>query len=146
MTAPYLLARAKSGAQKRLTHAVWAACVEKGWNQSPATTRKDVRRLTNCGGTEAAWVVAMPTRPQFRMSNAQWRDAFALRLALPVPSLMTGISECDCHERYERRTGEIARDAGSRRGRRGSHTPQRRRRRKPPKPVDEEGEHDSLEG
>eukprot|EP01047_Picozoa_sp_COSAG01_P085079 COSAG01_NODE_18535_length_1069_cov_5.876289_1_plen_133_part_01 len=103
-----------------------------------------VRRLTNCGGSEAAWVVAMPTRPQFCMTNAQWRDAFAFRLALPVPSLMTGIELCDCHERFQRRTGEIARDAGSRRGRRGSRTPRRRRRRKPPKPVDEEGEHDQV--
>jgi hypothetical protein len=59
--APYLLARANAGAQKRLTHAVWSAFVEKGWNQHAATTRKDVRRLTNCGGSEAAWVVAMPT-------------------------------------------------------------------------------------
>jgi hypothetical protein len=144
VTAPYLLARAKAGAQKRLSHAVWSAFVEKGWNQHAATTRKDVRRLTNCGGSEAAWVVAMPTRPQFCMTNAQWRDAFAFRLALPIPSLMTGIGFCDCHERFQRRTGEIARDAGSRRGRRGSCTPQRRRRRKPPKPVDEEGEHDQV--
>jgi hypothetical protein len=109
-----------------------------------ATTRKDVRRLTNCGGSEAAWVVAMPTRPQFCMTNAQWRDAFAFRLALPIPSLMTGIEFCDCHERFQRRTGEIARNTGSRRGRRGSRTPRQRRRRKPPKPVDEEGEHDQV--
>ena len=41
------------------------------------------KRLESCGGKEAGWVTAVPSRPEYRMTSQQWRDRFAVRLGLP---------------------------------------------------------------
>ena len=99
------------------------------------------KRLESCGGKEAGWVTAIPSRPEYRMTSQQWRDRFAVRLGLPLPFLRAGPTSCDCHDAFTRRSGAIAQGApGAQRplppGSRGRIT------RVPRPPVDPFGEHE----
>ena len=89
-------------------------------------------RLTECGGPEAAWVVAVPGRPEHRLSNTTWRDSFCMRLAVPLPFLANGPLGYDCHDAFDWVSREIATSV---------RVAARRRRTRPPQ-VDCRGEHD----
>ena len=96
-------------------------------------------RLTACGGKEAAWVSAVPSRPQYRLKSRQWRTAIAMRLGMPQAFLQGEHrpSSCSCHAAFSRRSGAIARGDAS-----AQRPAARRRARHPPPPVDIIGEHD----
>ena len=89
-------------------HRVAYTAVERHWREYADTTQADEVRLTECGGPEAAWVVAVPGRPEHRLSNTTWRDSFCLRLAVPLPFLANGPLGCDCHDAFDRVSREIA--------------------------------------
>ena len=98
-------------------------------------------RLTACGGKEAAWVTAVPSRPEYRLTSKQWRTSIAMRLGMPQEFLVgkNSPSTCTCHASFDRRSGAIARgEAGAQRP---SETGRRRTRRRPTD-VDPFGEHD----
>ena len=103
---------------------------------SSHATRKDSTRLTDAGGKEAGWVSAVPTRPEYRLSSVDWRDAMCARLAIPHAFLLAGPGTCCCHDGFDRRTGAIAQGVPQR------GTPGRRRRRRRPDRVDPLGSHD----
>eukprot|EP01047_Picozoa_sp_COSAG01_P071220 COSAG01_NODE_10996_length_2030_cov_4.856551_1_plen_592_part_10 len=125
------LALAKAGKQGALTHALWRAH-ERSWRT--VSDRRACARLTACGGTEAGWVTQPPTRPEYRLSSAQWRTAMCKRLGMALEFLVDGPCDCDCHATHARNTRrDDAREADG--------DPPRRRRRRP-KPVDACGEHD----
>ena len=73
-----------------------------------ACTLKDKRRLLACGGREAGWVTAMPSAREYQLTNDQWRDAVSNRLHLPLSFLVAGPTHCDCHDAFDRRSGDIA--------------------------------------
>lgn len=102
------LAQAKTGAQSSLVHARYAA-VEREW-RAMAEPRDQVR-LTDCGGAEAAWVTACPTRPEYELASADWRDAILLRLGAPLDSLISGPRDCDCHDSAARNVHRVCRPA-----------------------------------
>ena len=54
------------------------------------------------------WVSAVPTRPEYRLSSADWRDAICARLAIPHAFLLAGPGVCCCHDGFDRRAGSIA--------------------------------------
>ena len=106
---------AKARSQTALTHARQKQR-ERNWRSDAG--KANCTRLTDCGGKEAAWV---STTPSF---------------------LASGPVSCDCHDRFDRRTGAIRQGLpGAQRDRMDGSTP-RRRTRKRPKPVDAYGEHD----
>lgn len=130
---------AKARSQTALTHAC-QKYAERSWRED--ASRADCTRLTDCGGKEAAWVSATPSRPEYELKSADWRDSFCNRLGVPKHFLASGPSACDCHDRFDRRTGAIRQGLpGAQRDREDGSTP-RRRARVRPKPVDAHGEHD----
>jgi hypothetical protein len=108
---------------------------ERGWREH--ATRKDATRLTDAGGKEAGWVSAVPTRPEYRLASADWRDAICARLAIPHAFLLAGPGVCCCHDGFDRRAGSIAQGLPQRQYGTG-----RRRRRRRPDRVDPLGSHD----
>ena len=46
------------------------------------------KRLESCGGKEAGWVTAIPSRPEYRLTSQQWRDRFAARLGLMMMAMI----------------------------------------------------------
>ena len=71
-------------------------------------TLKDKKRLVACGGREAGWVTAMPAVREYQLTNNQWRDSVSTRLHVPLSFLVAGPTRCDCHDSFDRRTGDIA--------------------------------------
>ena len=130
---------AKERSQARLTQACWKAA-ERKWRKMG--DRIDGTRLTDCGGKEAQWVSAVPSRPQYALTSADWRDAFCNRLGVPKSFLEAGPGDCDCHDRFDRRSGQIRMGRPDAQRPRPDGTEPRRRTRKRPKPVDAYGEHD----
>ena len=109
----------------------------------PACELRDKRRLIACGGREASWVTAVPSVREYQMTNNQWRDSVSLRLAVPLSFLVSGPARCDCHDAFDRRTGDIAQGVP------GAQQPAptgQRRRRVPKASVDPFGEHDQRCG
>ena len=129
-------------AQKRLATALLEAHIHQAWTLSKCD--RDRRRRIACSGKEAAWVVAIPSRPKYCLLNSEWRDAIAFRLGVPLPSLRSGPVDCDCHHASHERTAFLARNSGVKRYRNGAPRTSTRRgnRRRLPAPVDANGEHD----
>ena len=65
-------------------------------------------QLLACGGREAGWVTAMPSAREYQLTNDQWRDAVSNRLHLPLSFLVARPTHCDCHDAFDRRSGDIA--------------------------------------
>ena len=132
---------AKGGAQKGLSAARMRG-LERFWREEAAKHGWEGEvRLTACGGKEAAWVTAVPSRPEYQLTSKQWRASFAMRLGMPQEFLVgkNSPSTCTCHAAFSARSGAIARgEAGAQRP---SETGRRRTRRPPPR-VDVFGEHD----
>ena len=128
---------AKGRSQARLTQACWRAA-ERKWREMG--DQVDGTRLTDCGGKEAQWVSAVPSRPQYALTSADWRDAFCNRLAVPKSFLEAGPSDCDCHDRFDRHSGQIRMGRPDAQRLRADGTVPRRNVRKRPKPVDAYGE------
>ena len=82
--------------------------MERAWMVDAACTLKGKRRLLACGGREAGWVTAMPSAREYQLTNDQWRDAVSSRLHLPLSFLVAGPTHCDCHNAFDRRSGDIA--------------------------------------
>ena len=80
---------------------------------------------------------AVPTRPEYRLASADWRDAICARLAIPHAFLLAGPGVCCCHDGFDRRAGSIAQGLPQRQYGTG-----RRRRRRRPDRVDPLGSHD----
>ena len=95
-------------AQKRVGTALWRAHIHSEWTHGRGG-KAEQRRIA-CGGNEANWVVAIPSRPTFRLSNNEWRNAIAFRLGGRLPSLGGPSTACDCHESFARGTTEIEHD------------------------------------
>ena len=112
-----------------------------------ACTLKDKRRLLACGGREAGWVTAMPSAREYQLTNDQWRDAVSSRLHVPLSFLVAGPTHCDCHDAFDRRSGDIAQGVvGTTHRPTQQGTPQQRRPRIRRPPVDPHGEHDQRCG
>ena len=130
------LASATPKRQKSLTAAL-SSYFERALRDD-ATTSDEVR-LTACGGTEANWVTAIPSRPEYRLRNNDWRTALCFRLGVPLQYGWTRekAQECDCHAAFHQRSGELARgDTSSQR------EANKRRTRNPPPDLDIFGDHD----
>ena len=166
------LVKAMSGRQHQLTQAMWE-CYKLQMKQElkerqegadpsqfagtsgehcyldncPALTDEDITRLLSCSGPEAIWVSAVPTRPEYRSTSAQWRVNMCHRLRIPHEFLRsaacggTGPTECDCHKNFDEQTRQIAHQERGAPEARPSNRKQRRTRIRPP-PVDPLGAHD----
>ena len=131
---------AKTRSQTALTHACQKR-MERNWRSDAG--RANCTRLTDCGGKEAAWVSTTPSRPEYELKSAAWRDAICNRLNVQKSFLASGPVSCDCLDRFDRRTGAIRQGLpGAQRNREDGTAPSRRNVRKRPKPVDAYGEHD----
>ena len=122
--------------QGALGHAV-SVSLEREWRAD--ASRAEEVRLTSCGGKEAAWVTAIPSRPEYRLASPAWRDSIALRLGVPLEFLVSGPTNCCCVDVFDRRTGAIAAGVpGARRASAGGG----QRTRVRPQPVDTRASHD----
>eukprot|EP01047_Picozoa_sp_COSAG01_P050499 COSAG01_NODE_5113_length_4479_cov_201.866971_5_plen_143_part_00 len=83
---------------------------------------------------EHFWVTQAPTRPEYRLTSAQWRTAMCRRLGVGLDFLASGPTDCDCHASHAR---SVRRDDA----RVADGDPPKRRLKKPP-PVDVRGEHE----
>ena len=92
---------------------------------------RDSTRLTACGGKESGWVAQCPTRPGWRLTNDEWTDAMCHRLHIPLPFLVGGPDDCDCHYAYDLKTTAVVDD--------WARVAREDRR---PKPVDFHGQHE----
>ena len=138
------LARPKP--QEPLSKAVWRA-TERHWMRRPHCTLKDKKRLVACGGREAGWVTAMPAVREYQLTNNQWRDSVSTRLHVPLSFLVAGPTRCDCHDSFDRRTGDIAQGvAGTAHRPTQQGSPRTRRPRVQRPPVDPYGEHEQRCG
>jgi hypothetical protein len=125
------LTLARAGAQGAITHALWRAL---DFRLREDASLEDCVRLTACGGSEAGWVTQAPTRPEYRLTSAQWRTSMCTRLGVGLEFLADGPIGCDCHASHAR---SVRRDVA----RTADGNPPKRRLKKPP-PVDVRGEHD----
>ena len=93
------------------------------------------------------WVTAMPSAREYQLTNDQWRDAVSNRLHLPLSFLVAGPTHCDCHDAFDRRSGDIAQGVvGTTHRPTLQGAPQQRRPRIRRPPVDPHGEHDQRCG
>lgn len=93
-------------------------------------------------------MTAIPSAREYQLTNNQWRDSLSTRLHVPLSFLASGPTRCDCHNAFDRRTGDIAQGACG-----TTHRPTqqpaptgRRRPRAPLPPVDPYGEHEQCCG
>ena len=105
---------AKARSQTALTHAC-QKYAERSWRED--ASRADCTRLTDCGGKEAAWVSATPSRPEYELKSADWRDSFCNR-AQAFPCLWPVCLRLSRSLRPAHRS-DPARAAGSAEGQRG---------------------------
>ena len=89
----------------------------------------------------------MPSAREYQLTNDQWRDAVSNRLHLPLSFLVAGPTHCDCHDAFDRRSGDIAQGVvGTTHRPTQQGAPQQRRPRIRRPPVDPHGEHDQRCG
>ena len=122
---------ARGKAQKGLSAARMRGLERKWRTEAAEVGWEGGVRLTACGGKEAAWVTAVPSRPEYRLTSRQWRTAIAMRLGMPQEFLRGKYSPatCICHATFAQRSGALARgEAGAQRP---SATGRRRARRPP---------------
>ena len=139
------LGQAKRGRQQRLMSAVWDHFEFTMRQGGGDKHRANTRRLTACSGREAAWVSAIPSRPEYCLSNKQWRTAITQRLGLPQEYLANLQDEsCDCHRQFDRRTRANNDPARNMPGVRAGRQHGNNRNWTRPLPVDPDGQHDQC--